>query len=68
MGSGVMSGGKRKQRELLFTAVRARDDGGFYGLHLTDDEIVVLRIHTVITASLAFEPVLESQSIIFGIR
>lgn len=43
-----------KQRELLLTAVQVRDDGGFYGLHLTDEDIVVLWIYTIITASLAF--------------
>ena len=54
-----------KQRELFITAVQAKDNGGFYCVHLTDKEIVTLGIYTIVTASLALETLLGSQLIIF---
>lgn len=46
----------------------SKDNGGFYCVHLTDKEIVVLRIYIIVTASLAFETVLGSQLIIFCMK
>lgn len=58
---------KSEIRELFkaVTVVQARDGGGFYCIHVTDEETVALGIDTVVTASLAFKTTLGSQLRVF---
>lgn len=65
MGGSRVGIGERVKTEEAVLGVPAKDDGGFYDIHLTDEEILALRIYTIITVSLTFKTVLGSESMVF---